>query len=117
MAISIFEDIFNPNHLMIGVSKYQRGRTYIKLGELNKAFNDFKSSETILANDSENYINWVIYYAAKYQQEEALSKLEEAIELGYNDLEWLKTNDTISNLKKEKRFKQIIKKLEKKHKK
>ena len=54
-----------------------------------------------------------MYYALQDEKEKAIEQLKKAIELGYNDIEWFETDDSINNLRKEKEFQILMKILKK----
>lgn len=87
---------------------------YIYLSDDSNARVTLYEYEEKFPNDSMLLRNWAIYYALKKDKEKALLHLEKAIELGYDDIEWLNTDDSLNNLRKEKEFIETIKKLEKK---
>ncbi len=52
-------------------------------------------------------------YALQGDKEKALMNLQKAVKLGYNDIKWFKTDDSMDGLRSEAVFIEIIKKLEK----
>ena len=52
-------------------------------------------------------------YALRGEKNEALQNLQKAIELGYDDIEWLKTDDSIDCLRQKKTFIKIVENLKK----
>ena len=52
-----------------------------------------------------------MYYVLQNQKEEALEMLEKAVALGYKDLKWLQTDDSMDNIRNEPRFKALLEKL------
>lgn len=58
------------------------------------------------------HYNWTVFYAMKGDKEKALYHLQKAIELGYNNLEWIKSESCLDILRKEKAFQKITEELE-----
>lgn len=54
-----------------------------------------------------------MYYVLKNEKTRAIAQLQKAIELGYTDIEWLKTNNSLDSIRKEKVFLRILTLLEK----
>ena len=55
--------------------------------------------------------NWAVFYALQGDKEKALQNLQKAIDSGYNDLDWLETDESINNLRKDELFISMIDKL------
>jgi len=49
-----------------------------------------------------------MYYALQNDTNNALTNLQKAIDLGFDDLEWLKTDDSMDGLRNEKGFIEMI---------
>ena len=59
------------------------------------------------------YRNWAVYYAVQGKKGHALLFLQKAVDLGYDDVEWLQTDDSMDSLRNEKAFIEIVGKLKK----
>lgn len=89
------------------------GMSYVKNKQFPEAFNAFTEWEKLNPNEGRTYRNWAMYYALKKDKQKALANLHKAIDLGYKDLEFLKSDNSLDNLRKEKAFIELIEKLEK----
>lgn len=59
------------------------------------------------------WMNWVAYYSIQDQTGQAISHLEEAIESGFNDLDWLESESAFKAIRSEKGYKKVLKALNK----
>lgn len=89
------------------------GLSHAKNNQYPEAFNAFTEYEKLYPNEGRTYRNWAMYYSLKKDKQKALSNLQKAIDLGYKDLEFLKSDNSLDNLRKEKAFTELIEKLEK----
>lgn len=93
------------------------GTAYVKNKQYQEAKTAFQEYEKLYSTEGRTFRNWAMYYALQNDKEKALSNLKKAIKLGYDDIEWLQTDNSMDNLRKEKTFAKIIKQLKKKAKK
>lgn len=89
------------------------GLAYAKNKQYKEAYDAFTEYEKLVPNEGRPFRNWAMYYALQGDTTKALQNLQKAIDLGYVDLEWLKTDDSMDALRKEPLFIEIIEKLEK----
>ena len=87
---------------------------YAKNGQLDDAEQAFQVYQNLFPDDGRTYRNWAMFYALKGDKEKALANLQKAIELGYDDLHWLTTDDSLENIRKGKVYLQLVAELEKK---
>ncbi len=92
------------------------GIAYAKNKQFEEAYNAFTEYEKLYPNEGRPFRNWAMYYALQGNKGKALQNLKKAIELGYKDLEWFKTDDSMNNLRNEKAYIKIIDKLENRYK-
>ena len=76
-----------------------------------RAFEDPTRSEELDSTNSWVYRNWACYYASENEIERAIENLQKAIDLGYDDLEWIEEEETLNNLRDEDRYQQLIERL------
>ena len=107
-ALEIRKEILDPNHPDLAASYNNIGLTYAKLNQFKEAHEAFTTYEKRFPEAGKSFRNWAMYYALKGDKEKALSNLRKAIELGYNDLKWLETDDSMDSLRNEEEFKAII---------
>ncbi|PHN08465.1 tetratricopeptide repeat protein [Flavilitoribacter nigricans] len=88
------------------------GMAYAHNGQLEKAREAFTEYEKHHPDEGHAYRNWAMYYALQKDREKALEHLQKAIDMGYNNLDWIKTDDSMDILRKKKEFKEIIAQLE-----
>ena len=92
------------------------GDLYTKAGLWQKGLEvDIKLSN-LRPEDAIVFYNLACSYALLSQTRAALGALTRAIELGYDDFEYLKADTDLDNLLKDEHFRQYIKQLEKKKK-
>lgn len=92
------------------------GLAYAKNRQFDRAENAFREYERRNPHNGESFRNWAMFYALQNNKDKALSNLQKAIELGYNDLEWIETDESLKNIREEKIYKDIVKKIDKKEK-
>lgn len=88
------------------------GLAYSKNHQFKEAHDAFTEYEKLFPMEGISFRNWAIYYALQGEKEIALRDLQIAIELGYSDLEWLQTDDSMDSLREEEEFKEIMMQLE-----
>lgn len=88
------------------------GLAYGHNEQFKEAYEAFEAYEKLFPNEGKTYRNWAMYYALQNKKKKALSNLEKAIELGYNDMKWLQTDDSLTKLRKKPQFIELVKKLE-----
>ena len=87
---------------------------YSKNGQFDNAEHAFQECQMLFPDSGRTYRNWAMFYAVKGDKEKALANLQNAIELGYDDLEWITTDDSLESIRKEKVYFQIVSELQKK---
>jgi tetratricopeptide (TPR) repeat protein len=87
------------------------GLAYAKNQLFPEAKEAFTEYQKLFPNQGKSYRNWAMYYALQNQKEEALENLKKAIAIGYKDLQWLETDDSMENLRNEAGFKVLLEKL------
>ncbi|NNF33454.1 MAG: tetratricopeptide repeat protein [Saprospiraceae bacterium] len=112
-ALEIRKEILDPNHPDLAASYNNIGLTHAKLNQFKEAHEAFTTYEKRFPEAGRSFRNWAMYYALKGDKEKALLNLKKAIELGYNDLNWLETDDSMDSLRNEEEFKAIIASLKK----
>lgn len=113
-AINILSNIFNDTHPHMASAYQNRGYTYLCLNQFDKAFEDFQIMEEIRPDHKLTPKHWALYYTFLNQKGKAIEYLEKAVDLGMDDLDWLKTAPHLNSLRKERSFKKLIKRLKKK---
>ena len=87
------------------------GLAYAKSQQFPEAKAAFTEYQKLFPKQGRPYRNRAMYYALQDQKEEALELLKKAIDLGYKDLKWLETDDSMDNLRNEPRFKALLEQL------
>ena len=88
------------------------GMAYAKNKQLDLAKECFEQYQKLFPDSGRSYRNWACYFALKGSKDEALSNLEKAIDLGFTDVVWLKKDRSIDALRKDKKFKALLERLE-----
>ncbi len=84
------------------------GMAYAKNKQFKKAKIAFDKLENLYPNNGKTFRNWGTFYALKNEKDKAFHNLEKAIELGYNDVEWFNTDDSLDGLREDERFRKLI---------
>ena len=81
---------------------------YTKTGQYEKGlFIDLQLSH-LLPNDDLVWYNLGCSYALAHQSDEAFEALTKAIDLGYGDYDWMKTDPDLVNLNTDPRFESLL---------
>lgn len=80
------------------------GMAYAKNKQINEAKIAFQEYEKLFPNDGVTLKNWAIYYASQKEKDKAILNLEKAIQLNYNDLSFLKEEDSFDFIRNEAAF-------------
>ncbi len=89
------------------------GTAYVKSLQFEKAFEAFKEYETLNPNTGRVYRNWAMYYSLRNDRETALANLQKALDLGFDDINWINSDDSLKSIKSDARFIAMIEKLDK----
>jgi tetratricopeptide (TPR) repeat protein len=92
------------------------GLIFLKLSNYHKAKEFFKKYSKLYPNQSSAHKNWAMFYALQNQKYKSIISLKKAIELGYNDLDFLENDDSLDNIRKKRAFKKLIRQVKKQHK-
>lgn len=82
--------------------------SYAKLGDFNKSKKQLIRLQKLAPNSGLVYRNWAVFYTLTNQPKKAIKNLNKALELGYDDINWLITDESLNKLKKESAFMDII---------
>lgn len=88
------------------------GFAYLKKGNFAQAKYNLEEAEKRNPTNSWVFRNWACFYALQNQKEKSLENLEKAIQMGYSDLYWLKTEKAIESIKASPRFKELLGRIE-----
>lgn len=87
------------------------GCLYTEVGQIDNGLRMDQMLVKIKPDDPTAHYNLACSFALKGQVAQSIASLEEAIKLGYNDLEWLLQDDDIVSLHSNPKFKKLIKEL------
>jgi tetratricopeptide (TPR) repeat protein len=85
------------------------GIIFAKLGDFQKAKSQLVRLERLQPDSCLSFRAWAVYYALMGDLEKSLDNLEKAIQLGYNDWEWIKTEEALGSIRNTDRYKTIMK--------
>nr|MBX2822393.1 tetratricopeptide repeat protein [Rhodothermaceae bacterium] len=88
------------------------GFAYAKLKDFENAKTHFEQLSQLNPTNPFTPRAWAVYYALQNNTKEALSYLEKAIELGYDDINWIKTEESLNSIREEIRYKDIVNQIE-----
>ncbi len=80
----------------------------LKTNHLPKAKVNLEKSQSLDTENSWLYRNWACYYLLQKQEDKALANLEKAIDLGYDDKEWLEEEVFLDPIRKHPRFVKLM---------
>ena len=89
------------------------GFTLIKAHQFPDARSALEKSES-LKPAPWLYGYWAAYYAVQNDKSKAIENLQKAISLGFKDLEWVTTDDSLESIRGEKEYLDIVEQLKKK---
>ncbi|NUM35567.1 MAG: tetratricopeptide repeat protein [Candidatus Brocadiae bacterium] len=119
MNIKHYEDIIASQKFFVDEYKHKLAESYSELGMIYLRIREGKTGIEMLKKaislDPRNglvYYNLACAYSCLNQIEDALDTLEEAVIRGYNDFQWMLKDGDLRNLHNQKRFQEIIKKLQ-----
>lgn len=81
---------------------------YTKTGRFTEGLNIDRKLSQQLPNDDLVWYNLGCSYALTNQPDEAFEALTRAVELGYGDYDWMKTDPDLSSLYKDPRFESLL---------
>jgi len=111
-AFNIRKEVLDSQHPEIATSYYNIAVTHCKNNQFKKGYNTLTKFDEEIGSEVMSSRNWVMYYAIKGDEIEAMRYLKKAIELDFKDLVWLKTADSINSLRNNQDFIKIIEKME-----
>jgi len=85
-----------------------RGYINLKLNQIENAEKDLTKSQELDAENEWLYRNWSIYYTAQKGFPKAIENLQKAIDLGYNDKEFLQEEELLDPLRSHPEFRRIL---------
>jgi len=87
------------------------GDMYTRAGRYEDGLMIDRTLVRLLPDDASIWYNLGCSLALLNQREEALSTLQRAVELGYQDHEWMSRDTDLRNIRDEKAFRALLKKL------
>lgn len=87
------------------------GVAYAKNQQFQEAFSAFTEYEKLYPNEDRTFRNWAMYHALQNDPTQALSNLKKAIDLGYNDLDFLENDDSLNSIRDTAEFKAMLDKV------
>jgi len=111
-ALSIREKILPSDHPDLAWSFNDTGCAYAKLHQFPQAKDYFEKYQAINSS-GRVFRNWAMYYALQNDKTKAIENLQKAISLGYKDLKWIETDDSLESIRGEQAYKEIVEQLKK----
>ena len=81
---------------------------FSKLGRLSEAENCLMQLEQMMPDNDLPYRSWCLFYSLKGELDTALDNLEKAIQLGYDNWEWLRNEAALDPLRDHPRFQALL---------
>ena len=91
------------------------GNSYLERGEYDKALTQYRQALELEPKNSVAHYNVACTYSEMEKIDEAIAALEQAVECGYDDVEWMEKDEDLDNLRDDPRYKDIVRKLRAKH--
>lgn len=107
--ISFYEKLLEKSPHFIQVLT-ALGNAYTQRGDYEKGLEIDLRLSRLRERDPVVYYNLACSYSLLGRIDEALSSLKRAIELGYEDFNYLRRDPDLENLKEDKRFQSLLKK-------
>ena len=110
--LKILENRIGYDHPDIAWIHNDSGYAYAKIHQFSQAKEQFENYQK---NNTSGTIfrNWAMYYALQNDKAKALENLQKAISLGYKDLKWIETDDSLESIRGEQGYKEIVEQLKK----
>lgn len=87
------------------------GHLYTRAGRYQDGLQIDLELTRLRPSESENWYNLACSYALLAQRDKALAALERAVDLGYTDGEWMRSDPDMASLREDQAFKAILEKL------
>ncbi|MCP5006773.1 MAG: tetratricopeptide repeat protein [Planctomycetes bacterium] len=114
-AIENYQKAAELDHKVLTDNFYNNiGMAYAKNGQFDDAEHAFREYQKLFPDSGRAYRNWAMFYALKGDKEISISNLQKSIELGYDNLDWVTTDDGLESIRMEKLYLQIVAALQKK---
>jgi len=85
--------------------------SYLKKGALDKAKEGLNKADSFGSDYSKIPFYWACYYSLQKEKEKAIDNLQKAIDKGFDDSDWIKEEKSLKFIRKDKRYKEIMKHL------
>ncbi|MBI5369448.1 MAG: hypothetical protein HZA54_20615 [Planctomycetes bacterium] len=100
----------NPRHVM---ALAMVGHAFTRIGAHDKALSIDRSLVALMPADPICHYNLACSLSNLGQVEDAISEIERAIDLGYEDVRFLEKDPDLANARKDPRFRRLMQKLKK----
>ena len=110
-ALPILQTVLDSNNSVLIMSYNNIGVAYAKNRQFDEAHNAFSKFEVLGVDKGRAFRNWSIYYALQGKTEQAITFIQKAIDSGFDDLSWLRTDSSMDTLRDDEAFKLILQKL------
>ncbi len=85
---------------------------YAKWGKTNEAHSRLTELQALLPNEPLPYRSWSLFHVLQRDFPAALQSLEKAIDLGFNDRQWLDNEPTFDTLRNDPRYIALLKRMQ-----
>lgn len=107
-ALEYFEMAYNRGHINEVSYLYLSALCYAKTKKLEKTKQHFEKIEEMLPDQGIVFRNWALYFAFLDQDEQILSSLEKAFNLGYKDWQWIEDEKNFDSVRQHPRYQKVI---------
>ncbi|MCK4908595.1 MAG: redoxin domain-containing protein [Planctomycetes bacterium] len=92
-----------------GLEYAKNGFEYIKAADYEKAVEAYEIAVKDISDVPNIWYNLACAYSRCQKIDDAFNALKKAVDLGYKDFDWMKKDEDLENIRKDKRFKAIVK--------
>ena len=87
-----------------------RAAVYVRQNKFDKAKDDLTKALAIDTHNPATYYNTAALYSLQNESSQALDYLEKALVLGFKDYDLLRSDPDLKNIRKNPKFREILKK-------
>ena len=98
-ALHYYERAYASQAIPAPVYWNNTGLAQAKLGQFTQAHKCFSELQKLIPDNGLVYRNWCFYYCLQGETQRALDHLAKAIELGYDNLDWLQTEPALAPIR------------------
>lgn len=107
-AIAAYNKAFNLDPSLKANYLNNTAMAYAKWGKTKEARSRLEQLQTLLPDQPLPYLSWSLFHSLQNDLPAALQHLEKAIDLGFNDRQWLDNEDAFDQLRNDPRYQALL---------